>query len=442
MLRALLRSLLGNTAPLFLSVFLWHDFVSAESLSLKQIAASIPQRLIDHGIDRVGPLDLKRLVSDIHTRVRYAVFPVFTIGSGTGGTKRIGSSCHSEDQTVWVNEPHLRHLAHIEPIEGLLLHESLCALGWNDESYRISAPLGLLAEMSKQEIQAGDAIRSGASRLLAQPDFQRLFRQNAKTLDQGKKPSVSNGNSINPQKFMLAGTVTGGGRGGDGFGWLITKRILQHFFSIREACSRPPGPTKVPLTEGRNGTSDVLPLNINCDEVLSPSWWEYAFSLNLEVARFQFSSLPNFQPIEYPTAESFSVERNTSIDFDKTGKALAPLRITLDSSRSDFYKIPGSHQLATSIMLVLLVTDYPKFKVPERESSQVIEVVGSNQEKGAFQAFVNNLSAWKCAGLPPKNSSSQGVWREGVPLLEYMKKRIAVPREERNQPPHCFYPMP
>ncbi len=402
------------------------SLAKTETMSVKDVAVAIPQSLIAHGISRVGPLELQPLVDDITNKVKWAVVPVFSIGAGTNGALRSGSSCHLNDHTVLVNEPHLQNLKNIRLIRGLLLHEALCALGWDDDNYTISSTLGALEMISRSP---SDLDVNKAHQILENQVFMIAFRSKLHTRTQEQHFSK-------PDQLMVAGGgVTGVGGGGDGFGWYLKTMLFQSFFAHYALCSEHPQENEIPYPKF-DAKGNGYGLYLSCIEPRLFTWWNYLFSLTIETAYFKYSSPSGQFPNEMPWAGTFTVE-----EVAKPGSSLlsAQIQITIDSLRWMINEPNQWSQYSTGIFMTLLTHYYPKRNSELIKSHPIIEVRGNKEYVQSFQNTFKFAPIKKCLKPNPNPNFDMSLSYEGITLIDYLKRRLVLSEAELSNPPHCVY---
>lgn len=442
------KTLKRRESILLFGLFLCLLFGNARSwagkMSGPQLAVGIPTRLVLKGIKKVGNINLEVLIKDISAQVQFGVLPVFTIGAGTEGSHRTGSSCYVEGRRVLVNEPHIQQLKERFPVEGLLLHESLCALGWDDSNYLISATLGALDFMTLSGKPKALAL---VLALIENSDFTASFNRNIKRRDKNYTYEYPPGSfplnespdaeSDDDEPLRLAGgSVTGVGGGGDGFGWMAKVKLTQRFFEFSRICREPEDKSSdskqkkfdIPAIEGS--------AHLNCRVIDGTALWTFLFSVDVEKALFKPSKESSPMSVEIPSLGSVMIE-NIKRPFSSVESRV---KVTLDELRwmrfeSDSFWKEG----IDLILLHLLVFEYPQRVVSTATPSLLpFSFKGSFGKSEKLYQVLGLLPAWRCRE-ETQLRGFDGISYIPMPLSQYQDLRDAVPLRERYHPPHCVY---
>lgn len=444
----------------FLSILLFsaNSFASTVTVSIASSATAIPQKLIDNGINNVGSIDLQQLVDDIKSKVRFAVLPVFTIGAGTYGSRRSGSSCHAEDHTVYLNQPHLDNIGNLEVIEALLLHESLCALGFVDDNYVISSTLGSLRRLSKRPANGGP---SDAEKLISNPQFispfiRKLAKRTMKqvfTLSTAAKPTASAKSFENRHMLekgsggavtgfenrrvleqLSGGTVTGVGGGGDGFALYLKMLLFQDFEAFFSLCEQHRSEFRITLPQAKNNPN-IFDIDLICYEPRLSTWWSYFFSLSVETAYIQASSKePVEYPNEMPALGSFILEPQAK---GWNSNDIAPLKITIDSFRWGTTGSFWNNNSASTIFMTMMLNYYPTPNARATQLYPVFEFKGKKEYVDAMLKTFSYATGAKCTDPSPDRSMDASF--KSVPLQTYISRKATVPPDRVHEAPNCFY---
>ncbi|MGZ3802314.1 MAG: hypothetical protein ACXVCL_19265 [Bdellovibrio sp.] len=425
---------------ILLSVLLFtaNSFADRVTLSIHSTATAIPQKLIDNGIQNVGPLNLQQLVDDIKNKVKFAVLPVFSIGSGTYGSHRSGSSCRVEEHSVFVNQPHLDNLGNLEVIEALLLHESLCALGYNDDNYMISSTLGSLRKLSKKTADGG---ASEAEKLISNPGFMSPFIRKLGMRTKNLRYTFANRAQSNSSTFledkktMLAsgGTVTGVGGGGDGFALYLKMQLFDKFWAFYSLCEQHPSESRVSLPQKENLGIEI---DLICVEPRQSTWWNYFFSLSVETAYMRASSNKSIEyPQEYPALGSFILEPQEKFS---PYEEIAPIKITIDSYRWNVAFNLWRNDSSEIVFLTMMLNYYnPTTNSKAIQHYPVFEFKGKKEYIDAVTRTFNNATATKCTDPSPRDEMNASF--SGIPLPVYLSNKTNVPENQLHEPPNCLY---
>lgn len=421
----------GTVKLLRLTLILLHSFwlvsmsvATAETLSASDIATGIPQSLIDHGITKVASLELQPLVADIKSKVKWALLPVFSIGAGTNGNRRSGSSCRMSENSVFVNEPHLQNLKNIRLIRGLLLHEALCALGWDDDNYVISSTLGALEIISRS---SSESDVNKAHQILENKDFLTAFRIHLKGHAHDQRFS-------SPKGLLIAGGgVTGVGGGGDGFGWYLKTMLFHTFFALHSVCADHPNKTEI-LYPGFDSKDNGFEMYLSCLEPRLYTWWSYLFSVTVETAYFSHRSDSTDFPHEMPWMGTFTIEE---VSKSTSRFSNSQIQITIDSLRWMLLESNQWTQYSSGIFMTLMNSYYPRMNSEFIKQHPVVEVRGAKKYVEGFQNTFKIAPLKKCSTPNPNPEKSMSFSYSGVSLMEYIQKRVNLSETELSAPPHC-----
>jgi hypothetical protein len=162
--------------------------------------------ILDHGISKIGNLDLNKLVEDLD-QVDWRTFSLgFMIGSGE--KDRTGSVYYVKTKMVVVNMLYLNNLVnkpvHLYP---WLLHEAMGALGYSDENYELSSSISFIASLIESDNQI--ILKSILSNI--NQDFINLSRTKTNLL------------------YAMSGGSTIVGGGGDAIIIELKQRLLERF---------------------------------------------------------------------------------------------------------------------------------------------------------------------------------------------------------------------
>jgi hypothetical protein len=186
---------------------------SVTEADFRKSARGIPESLIASGYDKIGDLNLTKLVKEIDS-IHYQVVSDREFAQGRAYLKY-------DVPTKTVYFPANLSLTGAEgPL--VLLHESLGALGYVDDNYQISNSLYLLYDAATAPREA--AAPQKLSSFFTLPEFQSSFKQPRRV---GNPTNVQN--ILNP---LTRGGSNGVGGGGDPYAELVKFRAIYYLLHV------------------------------------------------------------------------------------------------------------------------------------------------------------------------------------------------------------------